>query len=317
MMKEYFQLFRSQTYPATMLCLLTTFLYKNVFDFKALLLLLLAIPLHYFSFGHNSVMDYWYDLKDVHKKHHPLITGKINLFKAHNLIHTGLVLTVISFITVTFVYGVNVTLSLTFLCLCLAFGHAYNDGLGKSTILSFIPISLCFTSLSAYGWFMSHNEINIVGLLAITYVFFNILYQIAWEGNLKDVESDKINLLRWMGVKCSCGYVFIPKKVLAFGYLIRVILLILIIHISLIVNNFLGLIFQIPSLYTSYRIMTPKIVWGRGKALLFMSLTEILTIYALLFTLVSFNVALMLGVYGVLYFFICNKVLWGVSYPRV
>lgn len=321
------QLFRAQTYPATMLCLIAPFLFAVEFNAVALAFIVACIPLHYFTFGHNSVMDYWFDLGDPNKQHHPLVKSRIMLFDAHNIIHTGMMLTFIMFISLTILYARNVVMALAFLCAYIVFGHAYNDGMGKSTIFSFVPISLCFTALAGYGWFMSHETLDYLGTLILLYTFFNIFFQIAWEGNLKDIESDERNLLRALGVQETSvlftAYIKVPAKAKAFAYSIRVALLMLIIELSIKTGNYIGLIIYILSFYPVHKITSSLILWekalkGRDNALKYMSYTEICTIYGLLFTIVKIEYAIALGLYGLIYWYVINKILWGsTGYPRV
>ena len=44
------------------------------------------------------------------------------------------------------------------------------------------------------------------------YTFFLIFWQMAWEGYIKDIESDKINLLRIIGCKIWSG-TFEPSNI--------------------------------------------------------------------------------------------------------
>lgn len=321
MFKHYLQLFRAQTYPATLLCILVPYLYNHPFDLTALIILILALPIHYFSFGHNSLMDTYggHDVKDTFKKHHPLVSGIISMNSAHNVIHSGIIATVILLSLLTLTVSANKLMSLLFLLLYFVFGHGYNDGLGKSTVHSYLPISLCFTSLAGYGWFMSHSEIDMFGSLLLLYIFLTILFQIAWEGNLKDISSDRVNLLRKLGVKGDFGDLYLGK-VSCIGVVIKAFNIAVGIFLAVMVplfNHVVGLIWLILVIIVSTPLIGKHISLSRGKILLFCSLTEITTIYAMLFIAVNLSVASLLAVYGVVYFFVMNKILWGVWYPKV
>jgi 4-hydroxybenzoate polyprenyltransferase len=322
-LKSYLQLFRAQTYPASMLCVLVPYLYGNGFDAVALMLVILSIPMHYFSFGHNSVMDYWFDKDDPNKRHHPLEDGRIKILDAHNVVQTGMMLFSIVYMLVTLFFAKNTVMALAFLLMYIVFGHGYNDGLGKSTIFSFAPISLCFTSLAGFGWFMGHESIDYIGVLMLVYVFFNIFYQIAWEGNLKDIEADRVNLLKKMGVReysfALSSVVYVSPLAQAFSALTRIIIFVLGTVLALHTGNFIGVILLIASAYPTIKIMSTRIPWGekRDDALMNMSLVEICTIYALMFTVIRLDYAIILGAYGLAYFVGVNKMLWGKPHPKV
>ena len=196
-MRRWLQLFRAQTGFATYYTVVIPYLFAGGDFLKALALLPVLLMLHYATFGHNSVMDYWYDVKDVHKQHHPLVKGVVDLRKAHQVIHTMLIIVLIILAVLTLSISPSPAIALAFLLAYTVFGHAYNDGLDKNTIHSWIPISLCFTSLGVYGWFLGSSEFNIYLVLLAVVLFSSIFYQIAFEGNLKDicVEHTLLNVL--------------------------------------------------------------------------------------------------------------------------
>jgi len=94
-------------------------------------------------------------------------------------------------------------LAVSALLLYSLLGHAYNDGLDKHTIHSWAPISLCFTALAAFGWFLASPRIDVLFILLLTVAFSSIFYQIAFEGNLKDVCIEE-NLLTRLAEEVSC-----------------------------------------------------------------------------------------------------------------
>jgi len=307
-----------------MIGLLAPYLYARGFDFVALMLFLLSVPIHYFSFGHNSLMDYWYDIHDRFKKHHPLITGEISLSSAHKVIHSGAVLTCLALIVLTVLFSPLPTAALACLMLYIVFGHAYNDGLDKHTIHSWVPISLCFTFLPLYGWFMGHSELGIkpaiIGLASFSIIF----WQIAVSGNLKDIEADRVNLLRTLGLRIVFGEVRVSKKSMYFMYsalVFKVIALITLIQLftdlptAIIPSVLLGL--AVGASINELKIEGK--VWDRirGKTILAMSFVEIFSIYAMLYALVEPLTATAIAIVGVAYFFTVNKLIWKVPYPKV
>lgn len=268
-MREWLQLFRAQTAPATVYSILVPYLLAGGRDWIVVLtVMILGTFLHYFTFGHNSLMDYWYDREDPNKQHHPLVKGVIPIDSAHKVIHYGLALTSIVFIVLTIIISPKPVYTLSFLLAYIVFGHAYNDGLDKNTSHSWISITLCFTALAGYGWFLGTGRIDLEFYLILVWAFLTIFYQIAWEGNLKDVfnPAEKLNLLRNLGVSVedestslNYGYteegkiymeektdwvkLSIPNWLNVFMYSVRTILNTVVLILLLYVNYSSGLVF--------------------------------------------------------------------------
>jgi hypothetical protein len=202
-LRKWFQLFRAQTGFATVYTIITPYLLAGGDQRNLTFLIPLSLLTHYASFGHNSVMDYWHDVKDVHKKHHPLVSGAISIRSAHQAIHTLLVAVGALWVITSLYMSPAPHLAISFLLLYSLLGHAYNDGLDKHTIHSWAPISLCYTALAAFGWFLASPNPSIVLYLLLSVSFSSIFYQIAFEGNLKDICIEE-NMLTAIAKEVKC-----------------------------------------------------------------------------------------------------------------
>ena len=327
-MKKWLQLFRAQTAPATFCLIMLPYLMNaNLFTFESLILFIYCIFVHWISFGHNSLMDtaMGYDKRDPSKRHHPLITGAISLSRAHNVIHWSLCGLAVGAILISLHFSPNPLLAVICIFLWFVFGYSYNSGLDKETILSFLPISICFTAMGAWGYFLSHDTIDKTGWILLAYFFFTILFQISWSGNLKELEMrERGNILVKMGAKVDVTWkgekVFIPSYALTYGWLIKVANIFLggvLLHLNF---SLLGLIphvfFGSFALFYLHKL-TKRRIYNRSKELLNMSLEEISTIFLPLGILLLWFEASILMIVGVLYFFAVNSALWGKPYPRV
>jgi hypothetical protein len=276
-------------------------------------------------------MDYAmrYDLEDLNKKHHPLISGAIELSAAHNVIHWGLGILTVAAACITLLISPASALAMFFLIAWVAFGHAYNDGLSKESLFGFLAISLCITSSGAWGWLLSHNSFSTLGLVYLGYVFFTILYQISWSGFVKEMQvNEKSNILNKMGARligiCKLKIVeiwFYPRNAkyyalsvkianLAFGWVL--------LWLNFSVTGLVWLVL-IGSVIAFYLYKTTKAIpYHRTKELTQMSMMEILTIFLPIPLLLGPLEAAVLMLAGVVYFFVINKILWGTTlYPRV
>lgn len=329
-LKSYFALFRAQTAPATVFCLVVPYLLaggKDILIFS--ILFFLGHLLHFFTFGHNSVMDYWHDLRDPSKKHHPLISGAISYEKAQKIIQTGLSLISVVFILTILYFSKNAILSLTFLTLYLVFGHSYNDGLDHSTEYSWVPISICFTALTGVGWSMVKSfDSNLIFLLI--WAFLTIFYQIAWEGNLKDLwnPSEVRNFLRKFAIFDEKGPLMIKGAIPLFFTITRLLgnsSILIILSLGLETREVISLIiflilFSLTTFFETEAVLKilrySRKISNRQKLLDEMGKAEAFEFFRLISLLGILGLPLI--VYGLIWFVGMNKLLWGTRFgPKV
>jgi len=343
--RDWLQLFRAQTAPATILLILVPYLTNaSLFSPETLVIGLFALFTHWVSFGHNSLMDtaMGYDLADPSKSHHPLVAERISMPAAHNVIHWGLSISAVAAILISLTFSPIPTFALVSIFLWFVFGYAYNSGLSKECLFSFLPISICFTAMGAWGWFLSHSSLDRLGWLLLTYFFMTILFQISWSGHLKELElKERSNILVKMGARVVTpvwtekgpqkladvlekeGYVwFQPGHALAYGWMIKFINVpcigALILAMNLDLSRALWLVVLVVLIMVSLAKLTLPRRYIRAKELRNMSIMEILTIYAPVPLVLPWLEASILMLFGVAYFWGCNKLLWGVaSHPRV
>jgi 4-hydroxybenzoate polyprenyltransferase len=311
------------TAPATVLLILVPYLSgASLFKVETLIVGFFALLAHWISFGHNSLMDtaMGYDLRDPSKSHHPLITGKISLTAAHNVIHWSLCGLSIVAIIISLSVSPNPLSAVICVFLWFVFGYAYNSGLSKETVLSFVPISICFTVMGAWGWFLSHARLNYLASLLLAYFFMTILWQISWSGHLKELElGERSNILVMMGARVEGGK-FKPGWAGIYGISIKMVNLT--VGLFLATRNpdpskfvwFIGMTF-LAAFYLKKLVMPRK--YERDKELFNMSIMEIITIYLPIPLVLGWLEASILMATGVLYFFGMNEFLWEASYPRV
>ena len=328
---DWLKLFRAQTAPATVFSILVPYLIAGGRDLITIMaIFVLGTIAHFFSFGHNSLMDYWYDVKDPNKKHHPLESGEIKFETAHKVIHYGMVLTCLGFVALTYYVSPSPVLALMSLIGYIVFGHAYNDGLDKNTSHSWISISLCFTSLALYGWFLGTGEVNAITVLIAVWAFLTIVYQIAWEGNLKDLwnPAEKHNLLRtWVEYDWSGTPIKFTSKAVSFGFMaIRlgwntVILGMIAYYLNAGLMNWI--------MYVAFTFIETLAVidihdtaehslWSRDVLLERFGVAEAVEFFRLIAISLQPAIVLTLVSYGLLYFVLMNRLLWGSKFgPKV
>lgn len=327
--KAWLQLFRAQTAPATVFLLLMPYLVgASFFEAKTLVLAFLLLLIHYFSFGHNSLMDasMMYDQRDLSKQHHPLVSGVIKLHTAHNVIHWGLALLTVFAAAVTVFWAVNVAAAMVCLMAWVSFGHAYNDGLSKESLFGFLSIGLCFTAMGGWGWFLSHRDLNPGGIIYLAYGFLTILYQTSWSGFIKEMQlRERSNVLARMGARLDVTWKgekkFLPGKSRFYAYLVKgsgLVLAGLLCWLNYSLVRLVVLVLLGAAVIWLLYQTTRSRVYDRPRELKLMSFMEICTIFLPIPLMLGLLEAVLLMVVGVVYFWVMNRWLWGTPlFPRV
>ena len=327
-MRDWLQLFRAQTAPATVYALTIPCIVAGCVDTIILAyLFIVGHILHWASFGHNSLMDYLlgFDKVDPNKSHHPLVAGRIDPVRASWVIHLMLFGSTILLAIPTII--LDRTLALFFLLAYAVWGYAYNNGLDHLSRRSWIPISLAFGFLPLYGYFLYGEDPRIAMLLGL-WGFLVTFYQIDFEGNLKDLwnpvdtAANKLSKhCKISGEEYSCdpdtGLEHLAARLLAVA--IPVWILFLQGH-GLLIQAYAVIVFILSAIGTL--VLHNKLVDGgsRRKMLEYMGLQEVLAFYSLLLVFLPTRpVELgLLAIYGVAYFVAMNKILWGSRFgPRV
>lgn len=184
-LKDWLKLFRNNTAPMTVLRVEFFYLISGApfLSFFNGAVVLLATLLHWLAFGHNTLMDTarGFDKENPHRKHDPLVSGSLQLDTAHNWVNLLEILAAIAGVSLIAVSSGNQVAALSFLILFAIAGHAYNDGLDRSTIWGFIPYTLSYTSLCAASYFLHATTLTPLFDFAIVYIILVEIFELAWE----------------------------------------------------------------------------------------------------------------------------------------
>lgn len=333
MIKEFLQIGRVQTFPASLCLVMVALLAPSavVDSWLAAAIFPLVWLLHFVGFGLNSYLDtaMRYDIRDPAKRTHPLVSRKVSLSSACRVLNWGACLAVL-FAAIVTLRAQNPTLALVAFLIYTVFGYAYDCGLSKESLWGFGAISISFAALAAWAWFLSHETIGTLGWVLISYVFFTILFQISWSGFIKEMGvRERSNLLIRLGASLGSFFVsgkqggriyFVPGNSIYYGWAVKIINLFLGGLLLYLVFSWQGLVsllfFGSMALYFLHQL-TKRREYVRDRELVNMSAMEIATIFLPISITVPVP-ALALMIFGVAYFWVCNKVLWGVSsHPRV
>lgn len=308
-LKDYLQLFRAHTAMATVFTMLVAFYAGGgqLFSYFGLLVGVYALLVHWFSFGHNSLLDFkmGYDVADKNKQHHPLVAGRMTIAQADRVIHWGLITLSIIGIAISYLYASNKTFSISGLVLFYSAGHAYNDGLSKTSILK--PIAMIISMIGMWFWayFLFSNAFTQSGVLVVTYLALIILHLDAYEGELKEIESgDQANLLRYLGARVENGILY-PGK----AEWVRLLRAASIVVILLINTGFYIIVTTLALLYVTAR-RTGTRPWDRNGELVEFSVTGILSIYLIVIAIMSLWESIAVMIFGIVYYICMNKLMW-------
>jgi len=291
----------------------------NLFSLWGIIIVIFSIIVHDFSFAHNSVMDVLagYDKKDKFKKHFPLCNGRVDPFTALKITHIGSFLTTIFAILLAYFGSGNSFYAISFYAIFIICGFWYNEWTSKIVIWDFVPISICFASLSVYAYFLVSDEFTLLLILAAIYISLVEWYQVGVSGEIKDFEIvNEVSLLRHLGAKCDRVF---NLGIKAFVYALAVKLSgILILGIIVFKYNFTFygiIVFALMSiLIIHFALNLTKIQKrDRNKAICNMACEEIASIFALpliLIPIIDTVQALFLILFSLLYFVFMNKINW-------
>jgi len=177
-----------------------------------------AVLFHATGFLHNDLCDYKHDKEDHAKKHFPLVTGEVSLRQAT---HVCFILTAIGLVFGGFLSRGKI-LSIFPLGTAIAFGYIYNSR-SKKDVVSPLYITLSFTSLPLFSYFAHTDHLSFTMILVVLYMAFTMLYQIAVEGYIKDIGSDKVSLLKNLGTRSrEGGSILVNAKTKLFAWSLKV-----------------------------------------------------------------------------------------------
>jgi hypothetical protein len=331
-LRDYLQLLRAHTAPASVLTLVVPYLIAGGGDSVLVgLFFLLGHLMHFFSFGHNSLMDYWLDVRDPNKRHHPLIAGRIRLDDATRVVLYGQALTGVAITLVILAYSQNPALSLLFFFLYFAWGHAYNDGLDHRDEHSWLSISLCLASAMLISYTFTRGLDRVAALL-FAWGFLFELYDIGLLGNVKDLwnpAEEKNPLRRWAvfesgefrGLRVTRGWI----ALLIFFWCVRLIASTAVVTLvatavsapleNMVLLYFFTILEALAVTLTITELISPRPC--RDRLLPVFGLSESVEFFRLT-SLTPMPWPLVLAGYGLFYFVGMNKLLWGTRLgPRV
>ncbi len=299
-----------------------------LFSLTTLMLFIVALGFHWSGFVHNNTTDYKDDLNDAAKSHFPMNRGVITIEGAKIAFALSFVV-IFAIGSLLALNGAYPVVAITILLTAFATGLLYNH-LCKKSLTAPLFIGVSFALLPAYGYFLATAEIKPVFWLLVLYCFAQMLFQIAIEGYLKDIESDKVNGLKKLGAMTfilNGERVFSPSKAaLAFSAALKVLPIIIGAYIVLLCSagwqGILGagmfVLFTGVSIIVTSRLMA----WGKfDRRVKLCSLTEITVYFALVWAFagsIGILASVVLTVYPLVYFVILNRYLWGtIVEPRV
>ncbi len=328
MIRNWLKIARSQTAAAVIMLCGIFFLLGggNFLSFLGIGVIVFSILIHDFSFAHNTAFDVLtgYDTEDEYKKHFPVCDGSVDPFDALKITHIGIFIMVFFAMLLSYFGTGNAFLAMSFFAIFLMSGFWYNEWTSKIATWDFVPISICFTSLSVFVYFLVSDEINLLMILSAIYIFLVEWYEIGIAGEIKEAEMTKeVSLLRNMGMACkkhdvSGEIIFDMHNAVYYPFFLKIISLLVILAIigfytftwgTLAIFLILGTLMLVVN-----NKLTDRQLRNRNKSLRHMACGEILAIFLLpliLYPVVGLLEVLFLLFFSLSYFLVMNKINWG------
>lgn len=267
---------------------------------------LLGILFHYVGFAMNNLCDLQHDLRDPNKTSHPLVSGEIKPIVGLNTI---IVLLMLLSASGVYLCGGFSWASILFI-FCIINGIIYNI-YSKEHLWPAFSISFCFGPLVLVSYLASGGQLNLLISLVTAYMIGQIFFQIAVEGHFKELETDQLNLMKWLGVELKDGKLIDSWLATGFAMISKVPFLLLIIPITLIsptgvIFGSFALVLICLAMVWTFALMSSR-KWDHSKTVRTCALIEISTFYALLAAVAGvINVTVSLFLMGyLLVWYIC------------
>jgi 4-hydroxybenzoate polyprenyltransferase len=290
---------------------------------KYVLFMLFGVIFHAVGFTANNYFDYKYDRTDESKAHFPLVTGEISLLDTKRFIIAGTVLG-----TLLGIYLSNLRiLSIAFLVGATSFGFLYNYSNKFMPYCGPLWITISFTCLPLFSYFSVTDAWSLSILFVTEYTLVLMFYQIAVEGNLKDINVNQANILIALGTKVENGVIrhslsskVFMAKLVALKFIIMFIFIWFTIDMWNIIQACIFSLLMVILLSESYELGKDQ-TYDNTTIVRNCALTEIFT-YLLLATCLEFIMGwawyVFLLVYPVAWFIVWNRITWGTTIrPRV
>lgn len=266
---------------------------------------------HAWGFTDNNIQDFEYDKKDPAKQHFALVKGVIPISKAKSVNIAFFIPTLL----IGLLLGYSNPASIAFLFLSITSGVLYNRTCKKSLVAP-LYITIAFTSIPLFTYFTVATDWNIAVTMVAFYTMFLMIFQIAFEGYLKDLQSDPVNLLRKWGARVEGGKLFLGTQIYFWPIVKTVNICIPIIFFALLRFSDYLIVFVYDGLVIGIFIMYALLVdinYDNKKVTANAARMEILTYFALIVSLqyvLGWEIAIILLVYPILWFTCLNYATW-------
>lgn len=284
-------------------------------SWSALLWFLFGLFFHACGFSHNNICDFRVDADDPAKRHFPLVAGKISFFWASEVNRVGMVFLML--------FGAFLTglrpVSTFFLVVVVVSGFLYNY-MSKVSVLAPIPIALCFGLLAGVPYFSISDEVSPLILATLGFGLAQIWTQIAVLGYYKDMESDKVSLLKILGAKLvgeRLKLYVASRKSVGFSWVSKLPMVALGLAVWFLADSDVAslavlVLFTTSTLMVFHNIVKTK-VWNHDEALRNCALCEILTYWSVVVALqgvLSWFGVLVMTVAPLAWFLLWNRLYW-------
>jgi 4-hydroxybenzoate polyprenyltransferase len=306
---------RIHTAALTMPLFISGYLFAggDFWSWQTLFWALFGVVFHFNGMMVNNILDLPYDMRDPHKQHFPLVSGRISLREAWTclLIGHAIGLAMIFWLSSgTWAWS----LGLSF----LLFGWLYNMECKTHPLRA--PLWNCITTMlvPAFSFYSTTDHLNWMACLLFLYTFLLAAFQIGYEGSMKDMQSDRTNLGKLLGARVEGGY-FHPSWALPTGVALRVAML----FVSLLIAE--GLSFYSTAVLGFLMVLLSALLlrrrrWNHRRVLKELAINEI-TMYFVLLSSFSWLIGLAatatLVVTMVLWFLAWNRFYWGTAITPV
>jgi len=290
--------------------LLSAKLYEKTIDLKIIFILFfLGILTHIWGCYNNDRLDLEIDKKAKYCSHKPLVTGSISIKSAKTIEYLCLLSVIIVFIIIS-----SKISTISYLSVGIILAYLYNRYNKSNMFINIIgQMYATFFALTGMSVIIDFDFIVFLSciIMGLNGVYLNII-----EADIKDIEGDKINVPKSLGVRFIKGKVANLKKFYILNEVIKIIMYILVFYILYLEKVVLN-VYLITSIFIFLNLIIriflfKKLKDDREKIKPFIALQELSSILfiSMIYFIIHPIIPFLIIIFVLLWLTVWNKILW-------
>ncbi len=310
--RTYLRFFRVDSASALMTYVLLGFLLAGgaFLSLATLQWLLFGLICHMWGFADNNIQDVDADAEDENKRSFPL-GREISLGRAKEARLILFVLMFANFLLLARTLG-----ALLLFTVSVGAGLLYNRYC-KRTVFAPALFAVSSGSLALVSYYATRINFAIPILLLTGIAVLESLFQNGVSTSLKDVDADKSNLMRMLGVRVGDGFLRVPRRAKLLAYAVKLGVMVPAAFL-LASAGYLSVIIAIPLAVISVIFVIPIVAdreWSQRARMMLMAACSQLAVFYAVLAIFAFQLeptsVVFIAVFPIAWYATVKKAVWG------